>query len=75
MSTRSLSWAAFAADQSEVIQETLAEDSFDQLAFVGRRALDTNGDRRTVISGDGDNLRAFAPLGQVHNEPPPFFVP
>ena len=64
------------ADQSfgEFFEEALAEDLFDELAFVRRSALDTNGERKTVISGDGNDLGAFAALGRANGEPP-FFAP
>ncbi len=64
------------ADQSfrEFVEEALTESFFDKLAFVWRSALDTNGERKTVISGDGEDLRAFAALGRANREPP-FFAP
>jgi hypothetical protein len=64
------------ADQSfrEFVEEALPKGFFDELAFVGRSALDTNGERKTVISGDGEDLRAFAALGRANREPP-FFAP
>jgi len=43
----------FVANQSgrESVEETLAEEPFDKLAFVRRSAFDTNGERKTVIIG------------------------
>ena len=52
----------------------MPENFFNELAFVRRSALDTNGERKTVISADGEDLRAFAALGRADREPP-FFVP
>ncbi len=59
------------ADQSfrELVEEALPEDFFDQLAFVRRSALDTNGERKTVIIGDCHDLRPFAALGRANGEP------
>ena len=50
------------ANQSfgKFVEEALSENLFDQLAFVRRSALDTNGQRKTVISADGEDLRPFA---------------
>ena len=64
------------ADQSfrEFVEEALPESFFDELAFVRRSALDTNGERKTVISGDGNDLGAFAALGRTNREPP-FLAP
>ena len=64
------------ADQSfrKFVEEALPEDFFDELAFVRRSALDTNGERKTVISADGEDLGAFAALGRANREPP-FFAP
>jgi hypothetical protein len=59
------------ADQSfrKLVEEALGEDFFDRLAFVRRSALDTNGERKTVIIGDGHDLRPFAALGRANGEP------
>jgi hypothetical protein len=64
------------ADQSfrKFVEEALPEDFFDELVFVRRSALDTNGERKTVISADGEDLGAFATLGRANREPP-FFAP
>jgi hypothetical protein len=64
------------ADQSfcEFVEEALTESFFDELPFVGRSALDINGERKTVISADGEDLGAFAVLGRANREPP-FFAP
>jgi hypothetical protein len=64
------------ADQSfgKFVEEALPEDFFDELAFVRRSALDTNGERKTVISADGEDLRALAALGGPDRKAP-FFAP
>ncbi len=64
------------ANQSfgKFVEEALPEDFFDELAFVGRSALDTNGERKTVISADGEDLRALAALGGPDRKAP-FFAP
>jgi hypothetical protein len=74
-----IEWVAIVggvADQSfrKFVKEALPEDFFDELAFVRRSALDTNGERKTVISADGEDLGAFAALGRANGEPP-FFAP
>jgi hypothetical protein len=38
----------------------VSEDSFDELALMRRSAFDTNGERKTVISGDSDDLCPLA---------------
>ena len=50
----------------------MAEGFFDQLAFVGRSSLDTDGDRYTVANGDSRDLRPFASLGRTNPEAPFF---
>jgi hypothetical protein len=64
------------ANQSfrKFVEEALPEDFFDQLAFVRRSALDTNGERKTVISADGEDFRALAALGRPDGNAP-FFAP
>jgi len=64
------------ADQSfrEFVEKALCEGFFDELAFMRRSTLDTNGERKTVIIGDGDNLGPFAAPGRPNREPP-FFAP
>jgi hypothetical protein len=58
----------------ELIEETLSESFFDELAFMWASTGQTNGERKTVIIGDGDDFRALAALGGAHREPP-FFAP
>ena len=66
----------FVADQScrESVEETLAEDAFDKLAFVRRSAFDTNGKRKTAIIGESDDFRPLAPFGGADRETP-FLAP
>ena len=65
----------FVADQSrrEGVEEAVSEDAFDELAFVRRSALDTNGDRKTVIIGGSDDFRSLAAFGGATARPP--FLP
>src|SRR5215469_9710941 len=44
------------ADQScrERVEEAVPEDAFDELALVRRSALDTNGERKTLIIGESN---------------------
>src|ERR1035437_8466941 len=56
----------------EFIEEASGEDLFDKLAFVGRSALDRYGERKTVISGDSDDLRPLAAPGGADGKPPFF---
>src|ERR1035437_7644993 len=64
----------FVSDElfGEFIEETSGEDLFDKLAFVGRSALDRYGERKTVISGDSDDLRPLAAPGGADGKPPFF---
>ena len=66
----------FVPDQSrwEGVEEAVPEDPFDELAFVRRSALDTNGERKTVIIGESDDLRSFTAFGGPDREAP-FFAP
>jgi len=67
---------SFIADQShwEVVEEAVPEDAFNEPAFVGRSAFDTNRERKTVIIGESEDFRAFATLGGPDRKPP-FFAP
>ena len=40
----------------------MPEDAFNKLAFVGRSAFDTNGERKTAMLGESDDFRPFARL-------------
>ena len=66
----------FVTDQSrrERVEEAVSEDAFDELAFVRRRALDTDGERKTVIIGESKDFRAFAAFGRPDRKAP-FFGP
>ena len=66
----------FVANQScwKAVEEAVPEDAFDKLAFVLRSALDTNGERKTVIIGESDDFRPFATLGGPDRKAP-FFAP
>ncbi len=44
----------------ELIEETSGKNLLHKLALGWRSALDRYGERKTVISGDSDDLRAFA---------------
>jgi hypothetical protein len=50
------------------------EDTFDELTFVRRGAFDTNGERKTVIIGEGDDFRPLAALSGSYRKAP-FFAP
>ena len=62
-------------DQSrrKFIEEAVPEGLFDELAFMRRSSLDTDGERKTVASGDSRDLRSLASLGRA-NSKPPFFA-
>jgi hypothetical protein len=55
----------FVSDQSrrEGVGETVHQDPFDELAFMRRRAFDTNGEKKTVIIDENIDLRPIAALG------------
>ena len=67
---------SFVADQPrrEGVEEALSQDAFDELAFVRRSTFDTNGERKTVIIGDSDDLGPLAALGGPHGKAP-FLLP
>jgi hypothetical protein len=73
---RTVTVVGFVADQScrKAVEEAVSEDAFDELAFVRRSAFDTSGERKTVILGESDDVRTFAPRGGPNREAP-FFVP
>ena len=64
------------SDQSfgKFVEEAVAERFFDELAFVRRSSLDTDGDRYTVANGDNRDLRPLASLGRTNSEVPFFAV-
>jgi hypothetical protein len=63
---------SFVPDQSrrELFEEAAGEHLFDQLAFCGRSTLDTDGERKTVISGDSDDLGALPATRRSDGKPP-----
>lgn len=60
------------ADQPrrEFIEEASGKNLFHKLAFGRRSALDRYGERKTVISGDSDDLRALAATGGANGKAP-----
>lgn len=63
---------ATALHRGPELEETLTENLLDEWGFVRRSALDTDGQRKTVTSADGEDLRAFAALGRANGELPFF---
>src|SRR2546425_6337537 len=65
LSIQAVTVGGFVADQScrEGGEEAVSEDAFDELAFVRRRAFDTNGEGKTVIIGEYDDFRPFTAFG------------
>ena len=59
-------------DQSsgQFIEKAGGKDFFDKVAFRRRSARDRYGERKTVISGDSDDLRALAPARGANREAP-----
>src|SRR5579864_7482792 len=62
------------SDQSlgKFVEEAMAEGLFDELVFVRRSSLDTDGDRYTVANGDSRDFRPLASLGRTNSEAPFF---
>jgi hypothetical protein len=62
----------FIADEPgrEFVEEASGKNFLNKLALGRRSALDRYGERKTVISGDSDDLRALAPPGGADSEPP-----
>jgi len=62
------------ADQpyGQLVEEALAQDFFYELALVGRSALHTDGERKTVSIGDSNDLRALAAFGGADRKAPFF---
>jgi hypothetical protein len=54
----------------EFVEETSGKNFLNKLALGRRRALDRYGERKTVISGNGDNLRALAATGGPDGKAP-----
>jgi hypothetical protein len=62
----------FVADESggELIEEASGKNIFHKPALGWRSAFDRYGERKTVISGDSDDLGAFAAAGRANGEAP-----
>src|SRR5579859_4494110 len=62
----------FVADEPdrELIEEACGKNVFHKLALGWRSAFDRYGERKTVISGDSDDLGAFAAAGRTNGEAP-----
>ena len=64
----------FVADEPgrRLLEEASSQHAFHQLAFGWRSAVDSDGERKTVVSGDSDDLRALTPAGGSDGEAPFF---
>jgi hypothetical protein len=62
----------FVADESgrELVEEASGKNIFHKLALGWRSAFDRYGERKTVISGDSDDLGAFAAACRANGEAP-----
>ena len=62
----------FVADEPgrELIEEASGKNIFHKPALGWRSAFDRYGERKTVISGDSDDLGAFAAAGRANGEAP-----
>jgi hypothetical protein len=62
----------FVADEpgGELIEEASGKNVFHKLALGRRSAFDRYGERKTVISGDSDDLRPLAATGGANGEAP-----
>lgn len=62
----------FVADEpgGEFVEKASGKNFFNKLALGRRSALDRYGERKTVISGDSDDLRALAAAGGADSEAP-----
>ena len=62
----------FIADESggEFVEEASCQNVLHKLALCWRSAVDRYGERKTVISGDSDDLRALAAAGWADREAP-----
>ena len=62
----------FVADEpgGKLVEEASGKNFFNKLALGRRSALDRYGERKTVISGDSDDLRALAAPGRADCEAP-----
>jgi hypothetical protein len=59
-------------DQSrrELVEEASGKNLFHKMALGWRSAFDRYGERKTVISGDSDDLGAFAAAGRANGKAP-----
>ena len=64
----------FVADEAgrHFVEEASGENLFHKLALGWRSALDRYGERKTVSSGDRDDLRPLAAAGRTNGKPPFF---
>ena len=62
----------FVADEAggQFVEEAAGENLFHKLALGRRSALHRYGERKTVSSGDSDDLRALAATGGADGEAP-----
>ena len=62
----------FVADQSggKFVEEAGGKGIFDEVALCRRSAFHSNGEWKTVTSGDSDDLRALPAAGRADSEPP-----
>ncbi len=65
---------SFVSDESpgHFIEEASGQNVFHKLTLGRRSAVDSNGERKTVTSGDSDDLRALAATGGTNGEAPFF---
>jgi hypothetical protein len=54
----------------ELVEKASGKNFFNKLALGWRSALDRYGERKTVISGDSDDLGALAAAGGTDSKPP-----
>lgn len=54
----------------EFVEEAACQNVFNKLALGRRSAFDRYGERKTVTSGDSDDLGAFAATGRANGEAP-----
>jgi hypothetical protein len=75
LAIQSVAVIGFVADESrgKRVEEAVSEDPFNKSAFVRRSALNTNGERKTVIIGERDDFRPLASFGSPTARPP--FLP
>lgn len=64
----------FVSDEprGDFVEKASGQNVFHKLALGRRSAVDSNGERKTVISGDSDDLRPLPPAGRADGKPPFF---